>query len=272
MKKRNADPGTRRARARRRTRARFQSRPRIAFRCRRAFARVTQIADEVAAHAPAPGRLDHRRPLAGRLLRPRLFFGKRAGKNTSDSSSPDARFRWWLPAVDGRHDLLERHPEPGHGHRAPDGVAGNWVGGLRADRMATVFFYAQLWRRSGVMTISSSTSSLLRQGGQLRARASLVYLGLFFNCMIMATVNLAACKIAASCSACRAGRRCSGRAAQRPFATHSASGAARHRHDPVLHQDDAVIAGRTSRESPEWRPERHGGQAVQARGPGGLTT
>jgi Na+/proline symporter len=63
--------------------------------------------------------------------------------------------------------------------------------------MATVFFYAKLWRRSGVLTdlefyeqrYSGKPASLVRG---FRA----VYLGLFFNCVIMASVNLAACKIA----------------------------------------------------------------------------
>ena len=68
-----------------------------------------------------------------------------------------------------------------------------------------------------------------------------IYLGLFFNCMIMATVNLAACKIAGDpVRPADAGRRCSFvgvlnvvvRGALR------ALGRARHRHDPVLHQDD----------------------------------
>ena len=63
--------------------------------------------------------------------------------------------------------------------------------------VATVFFYARLWRRSGVMTdlefyeirYSGKAARVVRG---FRA----VYLGLLFNCMIMATVNLAACKIA----------------------------------------------------------------------------
>ncbi|MGH7533763.1 MAG: sodium:solute symporter family transporter, partial [Gemmatimonadales bacterium] len=61
----------------------------------------------------------------------------------------------------------------------------------------TVFFYARLWRRSGVLTdlefyelrYSGKAASFVRG---FRA----VYLGLFFNCVIMATVNLAAAKIA----------------------------------------------------------------------------
>jgi Na+/proline symporter len=78
------------------------------------------------------------------------------------------------------------------------GVAGNWVWwAFVLTGVATVFFYARLWRRSGVMTdlefyeirYSGKAASVVRG---FRA----VYLGLFFNCMIMATVNLAACKIA----------------------------------------------------------------------------
>src|SRR5262249_39040987 len=62
----------------------------------------------------------------------------------------------------------------------------------------TVFFYAQLWRRSGVLTDLEFYE--LRYSGRAASfvrgfRA--IYLGLFFNCMTMASVNLAACKIAA---------------------------------------------------------------------------
>ncbi|OGV05764.1 MAG: Na+:solute symporter, partial [Ignavibacteria bacterium RIFOXYA2_FULL_37_17] len=63
--------------------------------------------------------------------------------------------------------------------------------------VSTVFFYARLWRRSGVMTDLEFYE--LRYSGKaasfVRGFRS-VYLGFFFNCMIMATVNLAACKIA----------------------------------------------------------------------------
>ena len=79
-----------------------------------------------------------------------------------------------------------------------NGVAGNWVWwAFTLTGVATVFFYARLWRRSGVMTdlefyeirYSGTAASVVRG---FRA----IYLGLLFNCMIMATVNLAACKIA----------------------------------------------------------------------------
>jgi Na+/proline symporter len=63
--------------------------------------------------------------------------------------------------------------------------------------VATVFFFARLWRRSEVMTDLEFYE--LRYSGKaatvVRGFRSL-YLGLFFNCVIMASVNLAACKIA----------------------------------------------------------------------------
>jgi Na+/proline symporter len=78
------------------------------------------------------------------------------------------------------------------------GVSENWLWwSFLLTGMATVFFYARLWRRSGVLTdlefyeirYSGDAAKLLRG---FRA----VYLGFFFNLVIMATVNLAAVKIA----------------------------------------------------------------------------
>ena len=78
------------------------------------------------------------------------------------------------------------------------GVADNWQWwAFLLTGMTTVFFYARMWRRSGVLTdlefyelrYAGKPASLVRG---FRA----IYLGLFFNCVIMASVNLAAAKIA----------------------------------------------------------------------------
>ena len=78
------------------------------------------------------------------------------------------------------------------------GVAGNWAWwAFLLTGMLTVFVYARLWRRSGVLTdiefyelrYSGAAARFLRQ---FRA----LYLGVFFNVMIMATVCLAGIKIA----------------------------------------------------------------------------
>src|SRR5690242_8053935 len=78
------------------------------------------------------------------------------------------------------------------------GVAANWSWwAFLLTGMATVFFYARVWRRSGVLTDLEFYE--IRYSGRpatfVRGFRAL-YLGLFFNCVIMASVNLAAAKIA----------------------------------------------------------------------------
>jgi len=78
------------------------------------------------------------------------------------------------------------------------GVSQNWEWwAFLLTGMMTVFFYSRMWRRSGVLTDLEFYE--LRYSGKSAAfvrgfRA--VYLGLFFNCAIMASVTLAAVKIA----------------------------------------------------------------------------
>ncbi len=78
-----------------------------------------------------------------------------------------------------------------------NGVSGNWQWwAFLLTGMLTVFVYAKLWRRSGVGTDLEFYE--LRYSGKAAAflrgfRA--VYLGVFFNTVIMATVSLAAIKI-----------------------------------------------------------------------------
>lgn len=80
-----------------------------------------------------------------------------------------------------------------------NGVAGNWVWwAFLLTGMLTTFVYARLWRRSGVFTDLEFYE--LRYSGRpasvVRAFRA-VYLGIFFNVMVMATVCLAAIKISA---------------------------------------------------------------------------
>jgi Na+/proline symporter len=78
------------------------------------------------------------------------------------------------------------------------GVSQNWAWwAFLVTGMTTVFFYARLWRRSGVLTDLEFYE--LRYSGRSASAVRgfrAVYLGLFFNCVIMATVTLAATKIA----------------------------------------------------------------------------
>src|SRR5918996_1908229 len=130
---------------------------------------------------------------------PALFFGKRSSKNTSEFFASGRAVPWWLAGLSMVATTFSSDtPNLVTDIVRRNGVAGNWVWwAFVLTGVSTVFFYARLWRRSGVMTdlefyelrYSGTAASALRG---FRA----VYLGLLFNCMIMATVNLAACKIA----------------------------------------------------------------------------
>ncbi len=130
---------------------------------------------------------------------PALFFGKRAGKSTSEFFASGRSVPWWLAGLSMVATTFSSDtPNLVTNFVRTQGVAGNWQWwAFVLTGVATVFFYARLWRRSGVMTdlefyeirYSGKAASVVRG---FRS----VYLGFFFNCIIMATVNLAACKIA----------------------------------------------------------------------------
>ena len=130
---------------------------------------------------------------------PALFFGKRAGKSTTEFFASGRSVPWWLAGLSMVATTFSSDtPNLVTDIVRRQGVAGNWCWwAFVLTGVATVFFYARLWRRSGVMTdlefyeirYSGKAAGVVRG---FRA----VYLGLFFNCIIMASVNLAACKIA----------------------------------------------------------------------------
>ena len=130
---------------------------------------------------------------------PALFFGKRAGRSTSEFFVSGRSVPWWLAGLSMVATTFSSDtPNLVTDIVRRNGVAGNWVWwAFVLTGVSTVFFYAQLWRRSGVMTDLEFYEIRYsgKAAGFVRGFRS-VYLGLFFNCMIMATVNLAACKIA----------------------------------------------------------------------------
>jgi solute:Na+ symporter, SSS family len=130
---------------------------------------------------------------------PALFFGKRAGKNTSEFFASGRSVPWWLAGLSMVATTFSSDtPNLVTDIVRRQGVAGNWVWwAFVLTGVSTVFFYARLWRRSGVMTDLEFYEIRYsgKAAGFVRGFRS-VYLGLFFNCIIMAAVNLAACKIA----------------------------------------------------------------------------
>ena len=123
---------------------------------------------------------------------------KMAGKNASEFFLSGRNMPWWLLGVSMVACTFSADtPNLVTDIVRTNGVAGNWVWwAFLLTGMLTVFVYAKLWRRSGVMTdlefyeirYSGKMASFLRG---FRA----IYLGLFFNVMIMGSVSLAAIKI-----------------------------------------------------------------------------
>src|SRR5918997_346069 len=131
---------------------------------------------------------------------PALLLGKRAGKDTSEFFASGRSVPWWLAGISMVATTFSNDtPNLVTNLVRTSGVAGNWVWwAFVLTGVATVFFYARLWRRSGVLTDLEFYE--IRYSGKAAGAVRgfrAVYLGLFFNCLIMATVNLAACKIAA---------------------------------------------------------------------------
>jgi len=131
---------------------------------------------------------------------PALFFGKRSGKNTAEFFASGRSVPWWLAGLSMVATTFSSDtPNLVSNFVRTQGVAGNWQWwGFTLTGVATVFFYARLWRRSGVLTDLEFYE--LRYSGKAASAVRgfrAIYLGLVLNCFIMATVNLAAVKIAA---------------------------------------------------------------------------
>jgi len=130
---------------------------------------------------------------------PALAFGKRSGKNTSEFFASGRSVPWWLAGISMVATTFSSDtPNLVANFVRTQGVAGNWQWwAFTLTGVATVFFYARLWRRSGVLTDLEFYEVRYsgKAAGAVRGFRA-VYLGLLFNMMIMATVNLAACKIA----------------------------------------------------------------------------
>src|SRR4030081_2575684 len=130
---------------------------------------------------------------------PALFFGKRSGKSTAEFFASGRSVPWWLAGLSMVATTFSSDtPNLVANFVRPQGVAGNWQWwAFTLTGVSTVFFYARLWRRSGVLTDLEFYE--LRYSGKAASAVRgfrAIYLGLFFNCMIMAAVNLATCKIA----------------------------------------------------------------------------
>lgn len=127
-----------------------------------------------------------------------VWVTRQAGKNKTQFFLSGRNMPWWLLGMSMVATTFSTDtPNLVTDIVRQRGVAGNWVWwAFLLTGMLTVFVYARLWRRSGVLTDVEFYE--IRYSGKsaafLRGFRSL-YLGVVFNVMIMAAVTLAAIKI-----------------------------------------------------------------------------
>ena len=131
-----------------------------------------------------------------------FYYRARAGKSVDEFFLSGRNVPWWLAGTSMVATTFAADtPLAVTGMVARGGIAGNWLWwSFVAGGMLTVFFYARLWRRSGVMTDIEFTE--IRYSGRpaafLRGFRAL-YLGVPVNCIVLGWVNLAMVKILMLC-------------------------------------------------------------------------
>jgi solute:Na+ symporter, SSS family len=127
-----------------------------------------------------------------------LYYARRAGKNTQEFFLSGRDVPWWLAGTSMVATTFAADtPLVVTGLVASYGIAGNWLWwSMAMSGIMTVFLYARLWRRAGVMTDVEFAE--LRYAGRpaavLRGFRAL-YLGIPINCIVLGWVNLAMLKI-----------------------------------------------------------------------------
>jgi solute:Na+ symporter, SSS family len=127
-----------------------------------------------------------------------FHYARRARGSTTDFFLSGRSVPWWLAGTSMVATTFAADtPLVVTGMVARYGIAGNWLWwNMAASGMLTVFVYARLWRRAGVMTDVEFAE--LRYAGKPAAflrgfRA--IYLGIPINCIVIGWVNLAMMKI-----------------------------------------------------------------------------
>ncbi|GAA0880443.1 Na+:solute symporter [Algoriphagus jejuensis] len=127
-----------------------------------------------------------------------LFTAKSAGSSAKEFFLSGRNMPWWLLGVSMVATTFSADtPNLVTDIVRKNGVAGNWAWwAFLLTGMLTVFVYAKLWRRSEATTDLEFYEMRYSGKGAAFLRAfRAIYLGVFFNVVIMATVSLAAIKI-----------------------------------------------------------------------------
>ncbi len=123
-----------------------------------------------------------------------VAYAKRAGSSMEEYFLSGRSLPWWLAGTSMVATTFAADtPLAVTELVAKNGIAGNWLWwNMAFGGVLTVFFFARLWRRAGILTDVEFTE--LRYSGRpaafLRGFRAL-YLGIFMNCVIMGWVNLA---------------------------------------------------------------------------------
>ncbi len=132
--------------------------------------------------------------LASVMIGAGLWASKRGGKDLASYFLGGRNLPWWMAGISMVATTFAADTPLAVTELVHDsGISGNWLWwNLLAGGMLTTFFFANLWRRSGVLTEVEFIQ--LRYGGKpakfLRPFKA-VYLGLFMNVLIIGWVNLA---------------------------------------------------------------------------------
>src|SRR5215218_1020546 len=127
-----------------------------------------------------------------------LYYSRRAGKDVSEYFLSGRNLPWWLAGTSMVATTFAADtPLAVAGFVARNGIAGNWIWWNAAlGSMLTVFFFARLWRRAGIMTDVEFAE--LRYAGRpaaiLRGFRAL-YLAIPINLIILGWVTKAMIKI-----------------------------------------------------------------------------
>ncbi len=130
-----------------------------------------------------------------------VYFRRRSGQNTEEYFVSGRQVSWWLAGTSMVATTFAADtPLVVTGLVYTNGIAGNWLWwSFLPSGMMTVFLFARLWRRSGLITDVQFAE--MRYAGKPAAflrgfRA--VYLGLLMNCVILGWVTKAMTSIVAS--------------------------------------------------------------------------
>jgi Na+/proline symporter len=126
------------------------------------------------------------------------FFAKQAGRSIESFFVGDRKLAWWVAGTSMVATTFAADtPLLVTGIVATDGISGNWIWwAVAIAHLTAAFFFARMWRRSGVITDAEITE--IRYSGKPASALRIIkalYFGLFINCLTMAWVIAAMVKI-----------------------------------------------------------------------------